>query len=145
MRAILTIGPSACGKTTWASDFCDENDDFVDINRDDIRWGIMVGEGTEPSWKNWDWKYEKLVDVCVENAIVDAYIRDLNVIVSDTNIDRKNRNKLVAFLEGFGYEVEYKVFDTPLDVCIALDALREHPVGARTIEKQFEKMKEHYP
>ena len=41
MKAILTIGVSASGKTTWAEQFVKENEWWVNINRDDIRFTIL--------------------------------------------------------------------------------------------------------
>lgn len=46
MKAILTIGVSASGKTTWAETHVRDmnafgNDDWVNICRDDIRWRMI--------------------------------------------------------------------------------------------------------
>ena len=44
MKAIVTVGVSASGKTTFAESFLQEGDNrtsWVNINRDDIRWELL--------------------------------------------------------------------------------------------------------
>jgi len=44
LRAILAIGCSASGKSTWAKEFIQSNPDFEEINRDDIRLSLFGRE-----------------------------------------------------------------------------------------------------
>ena len=41
-KIILTIGASCSGKTTWAEKFCGESDNFINLNRDDVRFELFT-------------------------------------------------------------------------------------------------------
>lgn len=41
-QAILTVGISSSGKTTWAEKFVFENPSWVNINRDDVRFTLFT-------------------------------------------------------------------------------------------------------
>jgi tRNA uridine 5-carbamoylmethylation protein Kti12 len=45
---------------------------------------------------------------------------------------------------GIQYEIEYKDFKTPLDICIERDSKRENPIGAGVITSTYNKYKDFY-
>mgnify|MGYP001789465942 FL=1 len=60
MKAVLTIGVSASGKSTWADEFVKENPSFQKIERDCIRKGIMFQKGYDGlDWSKWQLQWEK--------------------------------------------------------------------------------------
>lgn len=134
-KLIILQGIPGSGKTTYARQFCKDHDNYVRVNRDDIR--NMLGEYWVP-------KREKLVteleDKCIYRSLVNGY----NVIVDATNFNPKTieRIKLVALDASINIgeyiSVEFYMLDTPIEECIARDALREKPVGEKVI-KDFAK------
>lgn len=136
MKAILTIGISASGKTTWAG----MQKDFEVISRDDIRFGILF-----PGIRGWkDYKFtnenESRVTYIQKGAIERAARDGLNIIIADTNINTKNRKHMVRELKLLGYEVEYLVIHVSIENAIQRDSYRRYEsVGENIIKQQFEK------
>ena len=144
-KAVLTVGVSASGKTTWATDFVSSSDDhWVNINRDDLR--AMIYESMHPtqkfSWQNWRWAWEDDVTAAQVEKINLAAEHKHNIIISDTNLNPKIRDRMIALLESVGYEVELKFFEVTLEEAIRRDAARPNSVGADVITKQFKQWSE---
>jgi len=134
MKAIITIGVSASGKTTWAKQFAAENKDWVIVCRDDIRAELMGGKLI---WENWDWKREKEVTVIQRARYLEAKIAGKNIIVADTNLSKVE--SLESYLANLGFEVQRKEFPIALSEAIRRDSLRNPSVSAKVIEMQFQK------
>lgn len=138
MKAIITIGVSASGKTTWAKQFASENKDWVIVCRDDIRTELMGGKLI---WGNWDWKREKEVTVIQRARYLEAKIAGKNIIVADTNLSKVE--SLESYLANLGFEVQRKEFPIALSEAIRRDSLRNPSVSAKVIEMQFQKWMEY--
>jgi predicted kinase len=142
MKAILTIGVSGSGKSTWVKNNLSP-EEFININRDNIRamflQEIKVIKCLEDfSWDLWNFtEYEKYVSQIVDQSILLAKEYDVNIVISDTNLNRKYRGDLIVKLQDLGFDVEYAVFDVDYDTCVARDLLRKNPVGSRVIAKQW--------
>lgn len=134
MKAILTIGVSASGKTTWAEQFVKDNVGWFNINRDDIRFSILG----ERDWFKWNWKNEKRVTEVQEQLIFDAFVEKKNVIISDTNLNKKFREQMVKKLEEKGYDVTFKMFPISFEEAVKRDNMRSNGVGYSVIAKQME-------
>lgn len=132
-KLILTIGPSASGKSTWAEQFCLKNPEFVNVNRDDIRINLY---GKDKMFLG----DENLVTRLHRGDIYYALTSGKSVVVSDTNLRKARNEELVSFCRNVvpDIEVGYQYFlDVPLSVCIERDKLREKSVGEKVIRKQF--------
>ena len=81
MKAIVTIGLPASGKSTFAKTL--EPQGFIVIERDRIRKSL-AGE-SEFSWETWDLQNEKKVTEIEREAIGDAAKQKRSIVVSDTN------------------------------------------------------------
>lgn len=136
MKAIVTIGVSGSGKSTWA-----ENEvDGVVINRDDTRWKITGKLG----W-NGDraYKFHSAVEdqVTLENYKQMEFCasQGLDIIIADTNLNPKTRNKLIRQCEELGYEVEIKEFPISYQEALRRNKEREiFAVDEAVIYKQWE-------
>jgi len=141
MHAIITVGVSASGKSTWAEKHCAaEPYQWHESNRDEIR-KIIFSElhGSLPfSWKKWNWKHEGRVTEIQWHQIKSAAENKLNVIVSDTNLNSNRRAEMQAKLERLGYTVTIKTFPVSFDEACRRDAERPCGVGVTVIAKQFE-------
>ena len=155
MKAIITIGISASGKSTHAREWVTAGTKYLgdtkssgapiynftrtEINRDNFRKQLMIADGRFFSWAKWNWKREKEVDVLVNSAIVSASEAGKDIICSDTNLSESRRAALITKLEGLGYEVEIKEFPITLEEAWKRDAAREDGVGHSVIAEQYEK------
>ena len=140
MQAILTVGVSASGKSTWAEQFIAEQVNprqWHNSNRDEIRWSLLGAE----DWSKWDWKREKEVTQIQRNALAQAAFEGKNVIVSDTNLNQKFRNDLCEYLKSLGYgSIEEKMFPVGFEEACKRDTARPNGVGYSVIAKQMEQM-----
>lgn len=137
MKITFTIGISASGKTTWANQFCLDNPDTVNINRDDIRFKTFCNG--ERNWSKYKFNKsnENRVSEIQETIILGAVVQNKNIIISDTNLNSKTVERILKLPCLKDYKPEYKYFDTDLEKCLKRDALRENGVGCRVIFKQY--------
>ena len=146
MKAIITVGVSGCGKSTWAK----SQAGFHQIERDSIRKAIFAEKnpGEEFTWAKWKWNLEDEVTK-IQNEYIEAHAKaGNNIIISDTNLNQTRAESLRQKLYRFGYSTDYKFFhgnvntDSHIDIetCIKRDAARELSVGAHVIHKQWKQM-----
>lgn len=138
-KLIITRGLPASGKSTWAKQWVLEDPEHrVRINQDDIR--LMLGKYWVPS-------REKLVQEIQFGAIVEALCREFDVVIDNTNLNKKVLEKFDRLIKTFeDYEIEYKdFFDTPLSVCIERDKNRDLQVTERVIRSFYNNYKDKYP
>lgn len=147
MKAIITIGCSASGKSTWAS----KQVNYVDINRDEFRKQVLVSKHINPHninmWSLWDFKWENEVTKFVDDEIEKCVKHMDNIIISDTNLNISRRNKLNEKLTKLGYTVEYKVFgeELTIDELWKRDEQRLNTVGRDVIARQYYEFRKEYP
>lgn len=138
-KFIICRGLPASGKSTWAKQWVLEDPEHrVRINQDDIR--LMLGKYWVPS-------REKLVQEIQFDAIVEALCRKFDVVIDNTNLNKKVLEKFDRLIKTFeDYEIEYKdFFDTPLSICIERDKNRELQVTEKVIKGFYNNYKDMYP
>lgn len=144
MKAIVTVGISCSGKTTFAKDVEENSDgDWVDINRDDVRFDTFCGGVRD--WNRYKFKRnneQRVTQIC-NDMIEDAAGEGLNIIISDTNLNKGRRESLVRDLERWGYEVEVKGFPVTLEEAWKRDAHRANGVGHSVIARQWQQWLEY--
>lgn len=133
MKAIVCVGISASGKSTWTEEFIRNRDNWVEVNRDNVRWSILG----EANWSKWKWKSEKKVTEICNSQIENASENGLNIACSDTNLNAKYRTLLIEKLQHIGYDVEIKEFDVDYEEAVRRDKLRPNSVGREVIYKQW--------
>lgn len=130
---IITIGPQGSGKSTWATKFIKDNNNFIKVERDDIRYSIRnIGFG--------DSKFENLVTEIQYSMIHNALNSKYNVIISDCNCNIKFLDILINEFK-YKANISFKIFDTPLEQCIDRDAKRERKVGEDVIKRTYTNFK----
>ena len=140
MKAIITVGVSASGKTTFANDLLRADPSWLNINRDDIRVEIFESKhpGKEFVWSKWNWKWESIVTMRQSDMITCAMKRGMNILISDTNLHENRRKDLIKALTRLGFDVEIKLFEVSFEEALRRDAARKNGVGVSVIAKQFE-------
>jgi predicted kinase len=137
MKAIITVGCSASGKTTFAKELVSQG--WMDVNRDDIRFEHYCGGIRDWSLYKFTKERENQVTQVQERMVDGVSTMGLNVIISDTNLNDKTRNFWINRLGSLGYEVEIKYFDVDLMELLARDAKRANGVGYKVITDQYAK------
>lgn len=149
---LLTIGISASGKTTWTEEFirfkAQDDEKWININRDQVRAEIyQIKTGlTNFNWTTWKRKWEKEATERWEQYIQHV-IRTENadgVVISDTNLNPKTRNKIIKTFEDIGWDIELKFFPIEYEVAVKRDLARPNPVGSSVIAEQLEKWWEQF-
>lgn len=155
MQAIITIGVSASGKSTWAANFVEEkkqqNENWLVINQDEIRLSLIkeakgnnVDEAAE--LKKWDYnpvgesenKVKARWDSLVQKAIENDYT---GLIISDTNLDGgvKKIDKLIGF--GVPQQNIYtQSFSISFEDALERDTNRKFSVGEDVLKMQFDRL-----
>ena len=139
-KIVLVLGISGSGKTYWAKQWAEEDPEHrIRLNYDDIR--CMFGKYWVPD------KREQLVKDTFMYALRQAMYMGYDIVVDNMSnlnpkhikeyIDLVNENN--SFEESPKYEIEFKWFDTPVEVCIERDSKRENPIGEKVIKQQWKK------
>jgi predicted kinase len=138
MKAIVCVGISASGKTTWARNHLEH----VLISRDDYRRKILSEKLDRELldgelWFLWKWKDEDRVTAMVQADIAKCAENGKNIIIADTNLVEKYRTLMVSRLEELGYEVIIKPFPISFEDAMIRDARRADGVGVSVLMKQW--------
>ncbi len=125
-------GLPGSGKSTYAKQLVAEAPNtYKRINRDDLR--AMFDNG------HWSQGNEKFVKKVRDVLIIKALEEGKHVIVDDTNLSSTNETRVRQLVQEFNknhndtVQVEVKEMETSLQECIARDAKRPKPVGAKRI------------
>lgn len=135
MKAIITVGVSASGKSTFAKEM--ESQGYMDINRDNIRFEHFCNGVHDWSLYKFTKERENHVTQAQERMADGASVMGISVIISDTNINDKTRNFWIKRLTDLGYDVEVKYFDIDLMEALQRDAKRPNGVGYKVITDQY--------
>jgi len=146
MKAIITVGVSASGKSTWAKEYAKANKAIIS-NRDDLRFSLTGSSGWDEY--RFNGKIEKLVTSMQMNLLTHNHtLIRRDVVIADTNLNHDSRARLIKACAGIGYEVEVLAFPISLEDAIDRDWRRcGSRVGSSVIELQYktwlEFLKEH--
>lgn len=144
LKAIVTVGISASGKSSFAKEIC-KDESWVEINRDEIR-KMLFGDVPKAKYKFTKGKESAVTEV-QGKMIMDSYFNDKNIVISDTNLKEGRRNNLIKQLEDVGYTVVIKDFPVTIEEAWRRDSIRNDGVGQSVIASQWGdwiKYKGHY-
>jgi len=119
LKVIMTVGIIASGKSTWAKEEVKRDPNTVRVNRDDLR--VMMSNYVYSP------ENEKII-IATRNHIISTALKSgRNVIIDDTNLNRRNFDDACALVSSIGVEcmVMEKAFYIELDESIARNAKRE--------------------
>lgn len=138
-KLILVQGISGSGKTTYAKQWVEEDPIHrVRLNYDDIR--CMLG-------KYWVPEREPLMKKIFDTALDDAMFAGYNIIVDNmSNLNPIHVQEYQSLVYNHNleykdnqYEIEIKLINTPVEVCIERDSKRDIPIGEKVIRQQWRK------
>lgn len=142
-RLIICRGLPASGKTTWAKEWAmGDPDHRVRINQDDIR--LMLG-------KYWVPAREPIVGAIQQEAVIAAMNFGVDIVIDNTNLNKKVVDAYIKVAEKFKYTVEYEdFFNVSLGECLRRNAIRNASLPKNTqiadevIVGMYEKYKDLY-
>jgi len=106
-KLILLVGLPRSGKSTWCKTFKEENPNAVIVNIDSIRISLH-GKRFEPLAEDFVWATAKVM-------VRALFMAGNSLLVLDaTNTTKKSRSRWV----NDDWETHYKIFDTPVHVCM---------------------------
>jgi predicted kinase len=124
------MGLPGSGKTTWAKQYQEDHPNVIRVNKDTLREMLHNGEYTEQ---------DHLVILVRDYIIGCAIIYGSDVIIDDTNFNKKHHDSIERIAENHGITTEIKDFtNVPLEECIKRDAKRDKPVGEDVIRKMYD-------
>lgn len=140
MKAIVTVGISASGKSTFAKEWAKKNNAVIS-NRDDLRFSLTGAS----DWS--EYKFNKQTEAMITAIQLDtmtlAAKRNQNIIMADTNLNKTYRDVLIKNLTDIGFDVEIKTFPITLEEAWRRDSLRVNGVGHLVIYKQYQQWLEY--
>lgn len=107
------VGISGSGKSTWAKKFMEHNHNYVAINRDGLRLGLVknlqgyYGRPDLPA-------LEGMVNTLVDATLNTAKVRGYNVLVDNTNLTEKYLNQFINYAGVDSWE--WKLFNIAPEV-----------------------------
>lgn len=142
---VVTVGISNSGKSTWARQFVkDTHKNYVEVNRDELRIAMFC-EGNRAEYVNYKFRKDKedLVTSMQEVAIRSVIASGKGVVVSDTNLNPEHRNRFKELAKAMGVPYKEKVFDVPLEVCVARSKKRDISIPVSVLERQYKQFREY--
>ena len=142
-KAVVTVGISASGKSTWAS-----LQDAKVIERDNIRRQILMDKSgltySENMWSKWKFnkENEQMVTKEYDNKLALYSDAGLDIICADTNLNPVYRKLLIQKLEALGYEVEVKLFPIDFLEAVKRDEKRRDTTGRLVLYTQYKQFLE---
>ncbi len=142
-QLILTVGASSSGKSFWAESFIRNRDNWVNLNRDDVRFNTFTqGKRDWLSYK-FSKKNENRVTKIIEGFSEEAVAQGCNIIVSDTNLSEKTRNKWKQFAKDNNYTYSEKLFVEDWDTLRKRNLQREGGIEQGILWSQYLRMNDY--
>ena len=134
-KIIICQGIQGSGKSTWARNWAQEDPlHRVRWNNDDMR--ILMGQYWVPSRE----PLLSRIRALFLNAAMDY---GFNIVIDDMNLNPRTTEYYEVLVENYNnihedkYTIEYRLFNTSLNVCIERDAKRENPIGAKVLTDTY--------
>ena len=136
-KIIICQGIQGSGKSTWARKWAQEDPSHrVRWNNDDMR--LLMGQYWVPSREPLLSKIRALF----MNTTMDY---GFDIVIDDMNLNPNTTEYYEVLVQAYNathddkYVIEYRLFNTPLDVCIERDAKRKNPIGAKVLTDTYTK------
>ena len=139
VKIIFCKGLPASGKSTWASQYCKDNINFIRLNKDDLREELQELNKQD----TWNRDFEKLILDTQREKGISLLKSGKSIIIDDTNFSNIHWEYWNNIAEKMGISIELKYFDTPVDECVDRDKHREKSVGEDVIRSMYKKYVKH--
>lgn len=142
-QIILTVGCSGSGKSTWTEQFTKGTRDWLNINRDDVRFNLFSNGIRDWTKYKFNHKNEKRVTAICEEYVEIAYRQGRNLIISDTNINPKIRQKWKDWADEHDYEYSEKAFPCDWVTLEQRNNQRQGGISTTILRNQYLRMNDY--
>lgn len=125
--AIIMVGLPASGKSTYAAEFI--ADGFMEVNLDNCRETVSGDPSDQSCTPEAVKEHTRQID--------EAISKDLDLVVSDTNLNKFFRDALIQKFVDAGYTVHVYIMDTKYDVCVGRNEARDRKVPAAAMDRMY--------
>lgn len=153
LQAYIYIGAPASGKSYYKDNFIKaeklEGKSYTVLERDELRKQICSRENPnldiKKNFQEVFYSLSKSEINTIETEIttfIDTTIKSKtnNLILSNTNLSKKYRNKLINTLKENGYEIFIKVFNPPLELLLNRNVYRKDSVDVGVLVNMYQKL-----
>jgi predicted kinase len=138
LKFIMCVGISGSGKSRFTECFIRNRNNFIELNRDDMRFNKFTGGKREWTEYKFSRANEKLVTQKEDEQADLAVKGKLNIISSNTNLNPKVRRKWREYAESHNMDFEVIEFDISWEEAAKRDSNRAGGVGVSVLRKQWE-------
>lgn len=134
LKMLILQGVPASGKTTWAREFTKKKKNWVIVSRDALKEvaGGCIGVNQTA-----------YVNQLMKFSIMSAFERNLNVVVDEMNLDKKELGLLGDIASDYNAEIDYKFFRISLPDALERNANRtDKHISADKIKELY---REYFP
>ena len=139
----ITVGASSSGKTTSVLEWCGkgiDNGDIVNVNRDDIRFELFTDGERDWSRYKFNKKNEAMVTMEQDNRIQKAIEARKSIVISDTNLNPKIRQRWYDLAQKHDYYVKEHHFNVSWDKLVERNAQRYGGLNESLLWSMFKRM-----
>lgn len=129
-KLIVMSGPAGSGKSTWAENYAKENLNTLILSTDNLRLELFHTQYP-------DGKSEKIIRNTIIQRAIDASKQNVNVIVDSAVVKNKSILKWYRQLHQYFSETELVIIDTPLEMCLKQNQMRERHVPEEVIKEMY--------
>lgn len=129
-KVIILIGIPASGKSTWATEFIENNPDWAKTGRDDFRY-MLQNKGFCSG------KIENVITKAQSFLVEELVKSNVDVIIDNTHVSLKYIEHWINLLNRQNVEIYTLRFDVSLAQAISRDKLRQRSVGFNVINSMY--------
>ena len=134
-KLIILCGIPGSGKSAYAKDYMERNNNTIHLSSDAIREELYGDESIQGNPGE--------VFTLMQKRAVEALNDGCNVLYDATNITRKDRAAMIGMCPKFA-KIECHIIWAPIEVCIERDAARERTVGKEIIDRMLKRFQSPY-
>ena len=141
-KLIVPVGPAGSGKSSWANKYAEDHQDeeVKIIERDWVRFNLIVKNDGVRDWDLYEFSKKnerevtKICDTMVKGAIKDQVE---TIIISDTNLTKKYRDRWKELAAIGGYLYEEKPFTCDWETLVKRNNNRQGGISLKVLRDQY--------
>ena len=134
-KLILLVGIPGSGKTMYAENYIERNNDTIHLSSDAIRKELYGDESVQGDPAE--------VFSLMRQRAIELLNEGHNVVYDATNMTRKDRACIIGACPRF-VQIECHIIWAPIEECIKRDAARERTVGKEVIDRMIKRFQAPY-
>jgi len=118
-EAIILVGNSGSGKSTFAKNFVAAHKNFVRINKDSIRKCLVCTNSSSGYWNREDIDdLELIVLETIGSLVISSWLKGKSIVIDSTNIKVKDLEYMLSSVEG-KFHYTFRIFEVDVETARA--------------------------